>query len=657
MNICKRLLASVLALCVALGVSACGEEKIDGGSLPQPSVSAEASAVQESSGEELEAAVDAVLEESALETYSVLEETERGNLEKLQQMVSGYAVDLDALTFNCNAWQYDAEHDVYYQYGVGYCAVPEALDYETLGIYVPGAYLEGTINADGTYTCTPSVSGQINGYTAKTAPVVHARSNTAGYSAQAAPTGYNYSSLESYLEAGFVYVYAGCRGRNNGYYDDGSLAYNGGAPWGVTDLKAAVRYLRFNDEQIPGDAERIFTFGHSGGGAQSAVVGASGDSPLYFDYLASIGAAMYDAEGNYISDAICGAMCWCPITSLDYADAAYEWNMGQYMDSGTRGGDTWTSALSLDLAEAYGAYINELGLVDKNGNVLTLEETEDGVYTSGSYYDYLLEEIERSLNHFLSDTEFPYTSGSSFMADGGFGGPMGASPGGAPPDGGLPMDLSDGSESITYETPEAYIDSLNQDETWVTYDADTNTVSVSSVAAFARTVKNATKSVAAFDDLSRSQAENYVFGDGNADALHFDAALTELLVEHQTDYEAYADFDGAYVTAYQEYRDSVDALGKDSIYRQNMYNPMYYLVDFYEGADSSTVAKHWRVHSGIAQGDTALTVEMNLALALEQCDDVSDVDFEMVWGQGHTMAERTGNGETNFIAWVQGCCR
>ena len=53
-------------------------------------------------------------------------------------------------------------------------------------------------------------------------------------------------------------------------------------------------------------------------------MGATGDSQLYFEYLESIGAAMLDDDGNYISDAISGAMCWCPITALDYADEAYE---------------------------------------------------------------------------------------------------------------------------------------------------------------------------------------------------------------------------------------------------------------------------------------------------------------------------------------------
>ncbi len=60
----------------------------------------------------------------------------------------------------------------------------------------------------------------------------------------------------------------------------------------------------------------------SGGGAQSAILGASGNSSLYDDYLTAIGAV-----SDYKDD-ICGSMCWCPITNLDQGDEAYEWNMG-----------------------------------------------------------------------------------------------------------------------------------------------------------------------------------------------------------------------------------------------------------------------------------------------------------------------------------------
>lgn len=124
-------------------------------------------------------------------------------------------------------------------------------------------------------------------YTTETAPIVF-QINTAGYTAQAAPKSYRYSGLSDYLDAGFIYVYAGCCGRNSG--ED----YTGGAPWGVTDLKDAIRYIRYNGETIPGDTDSIFVFGMSGGGEQSALVGATGDSELYKPYLEVIGALMVD---------------------------------------------------------------------------------------------------------------------------------------------------------------------------------------------------------------------------------------------------------------------------------------------------------------------------------------------------------------------------
>lgn len=681
--------------------------------------------------------------------------------EEVSSVLADYIQEDEKLAFDNSAWSYDEEHDVYYQIGVGYCTNPETTEYETMGIYVPGMYLMGEENGDGTYTCTLNSSGIVKGYTAATAPIVFPV-NTAGYSAQKAPVSYDYESISEYLEAGFIYVYAGMRGRNNGYDENNQLAYSGGAPWGVTDLKAAVRYYRYNTALLPGNTDRIFTFGHSGGGAQSAVMGASGDSEMYYSYLTSIGAAMFDGEGNLISDAICGAMCWCPITSLDYADAAYEWNMGQYADTGTRAEGTYTAALSEDLAEAYASYINELGLQDEDGNVLTLTSSEEGIYAAGSYYDYIVSVVEQSLNNFLSDTEFPYTSGASKeMADGGFGGgkPGREKPEGAPdsnsggekpekldgekPDGvpdnhlgeekqegapegdssvekpeGAPGDhlggekpeeapgsdssvekpeeapgdnssgektegassgekaegteraestedaedgeqtdgtSADNAEDGTYETPREYIDALNAETVWVDYDESTNTATITSLKDFAAYCKTAAKNVCAFDDLNLSQAENMLFGNDESDASHFDTVLTELLAENQTEYAKYSDWDASVLAEYQSDMESLDKFGNSLTYRQNMYNPMYYISDYYEGSGSSAPASYWRIRSGIEQGDTALTVETNLALALENCEDVIDVDFETVWEQGHTMAERTGDSTENFIAWVSEC--
>ncbi|MFN8411199.1 MAG: subtype A tannase [Anaerolineales bacterium] len=567
-----------------------------------------------------------------------------------------------ALTFNNSAWNYDAENDVYWQIGVQYAATPAATEYETLGIYVPGAYMTATANGDGTYTATINEAGTINGFTAKTAPMMFPV-NTPGYSAQQAPSAYSYDELSSYLKAGFIYIYAGMRGRDNGYDASGNLTYSGGAPWGVTDLKAAIRYVRYNKNILPGNTDSLFVFGMSGGGAQTSVVGASGDSKLYFPYLESIGAAMYDAEGQYISDAVTGAMAWCPITSLDYADAAYEWNMGQYSSTGTRAEGTFTAALSKDLAASYADYINALGIKDENGNVLTLEQSENGIYAAGSYYEYLVATVETSLNHFLADTTFPYTdSGNSFMAGGNL--PGGGLPnGGTPPDGGMPGggtppaggpagNTSTSETAVTYQTVQEYIDALNKDGQWVTYDAATNTVKITSLAWFVNSQKNPSKSVGAFDNLDRSAAENNVFGNDENDNLHFDFVLADLLAANQTSYATFSDWDASYVDAYATDLKALDTVGNGIQYRQNMYNPMYYLSPSYEGYQASTPAKYWRIRTGIEQGDTATTVEMNLALALENYDSVESVDFATVWNQGHTMAERTGNSTDNFIAWV-----
>ena len=184
-------------------------------------------------------------------------------------------------------WMYHSDDNVYYQTSIPYCETPADTAYETLAVFVPGDYFSGTDNGDGTYTCKVNSDANVNGYTAQSAPIVMPI-ETPGYSAQAALTGY--TSLTEYMDAGFVYVHAGCRGRD------------AGAPAGVTDIKAAIRYLRYIDETTPGDAEKIFVFGMSGGGAQSAIVGAAGDSTLYEPYLEQIGAV----QG--VSDAVYGSM-------------------------------------------------------------------------------------------------------------------------------------------------------------------------------------------------------------------------------------------------------------------------------------------------------------------------------------------------------------
>lgn len=557
-------------------------------------------------------------------------------------------------TIDNSKWQYNSDDDVYYQVGISYCEDPADESYETLAVFVPGAYMDATDNGDGTYTCELNTTAEVNGYTAETAPIVMPI-NTPGYSAQDALT--DYTSVSEYTSAGLVYVHAGCRGRDEG------------APAGVTDLKAAIRYLRYSDEGVAGSTDSIFVFGMSGGGAQSAIVGATGDSELYEAYLEEIGAV----QG--VSDAVAGSMDWCPITNLDTADEAYEWMMGA-----TRSGlSDDEQAISDALAEAYAAYVNEAGIKDEDGNVLTLEESEDGIYQAGSYYEYMKSVIENSLNNFLADTEFPYDASSlssgSGMPGGGapsgnFGGGMpsggapdgdfgGEMPGGEAPSGDMSnaetndditrTDSSDSGITLdgTYETAQDYIDALNADGEWVTYDADSGTATITSIEDFVKAFKGASKNLGAFDQLDAGQGENTLFGYGDGEGAHFDETLASILKELGSDYASEYESDLA----------KEDSCGNTVDTRLNMYTPLYYLLESQEGYGTSSVAKYWRIRTGIEQGDCALSTEMNLALALENYEGIESVDFETVWGQGHTQAERTGSASTNFISWVEECTK
>ena len=563
-------------------------------------------------------------------------------------------------------WQYESADDVYWQVGLSYAATPVDSSYETMGIFVPGAYFTGIDNGDGTYTCTVNESGAAGQYTATTAPLI-IPVNTPGYSAMAAPTGYSssmgYGSISDYTNEGIIVLFAGARGRD------------AGAPAGVTDFKAAIRYARYNKDLLPGDMDSIFSLGMSGGGAQSALIGASGNSDLYTPYLAAIGAVMTE------SDAVKGSMCWCPITNLDIADEAYEWNMGNTRSGLSEEEQTYSDSMALAFAE----YINSLGLTDETGTALLLTESEEGVWQSGTYYDYVKDVIETSLEHFLSDTEFPYTASSS----GGFGGGRGGMGGGdfgggnggfAGPGNGEKPDFADGEQpdfggftgdqdnqgtsyeemdgitrtetassalslSGTYETKQDYIDALNANGEWVTWDEETNTVTITSVAAFTQALKNASKGIAAFDQLDRGQGENTLFGYGDGSGAHFDAILAELV--QGSEYEA----------AFTEDLAKQDTLGNTVDVRLNMYNPMYYLSPAYAGYQTAEPATYWRIRTGINQGDTALCTEIDLALAADAYSEATQVDFETVWGQGHTEAERAGSSTANFIAWVQECMK
>ena len=488
-------------------------------------------------------------------------------------------------------WYYNEAENVFYQLGIPYCDNPVNEKFEKLAVFVPANYFICSNNDDETYSCQINKKSKIRNYTATKAPIVMPviGNNTAID---------EYISVWEYTNEGFIYIYAGSR------QDE--------IPSGLVDLKAAVRYIKYNKNIIPGD--KIFTFGMGAGGAKSILLGVSGDSKLFRPYLKKIGAL------EKISDTVYGSMAWCPITSLDIANEAYEWNLGLSRENI----DEDTKMISDKMAEEFANYINQANFKSDSGVTLKLSQTENGVFQSGSYYKYLEKIVNRSLTNFLVDNLFPI-DGKDFIH--------------------ITSVKEDNEQNKptenqdrVYSTPYDYIKALNSDKMWILYDKDNHTVQITSFEDFIKFMKPAQKPVGAFDGFERQQEENYLFG---SEPLHFDR-ITEKILEN-TEYSK--DFISDFTKK--------DFVGNGPDNLIDMYNPLYYIMPQYKGYKTSKSAKYYRIRSGLSQGDTALTTEVNLALALAKLK--KDVDFETVWATGHVKAERRGTPDINFIKWVNKC--
>jgi hypothetical protein len=227
---------------------------------------------------------------------------------------------------------------------------------------VGGAEMTGGMPTGGTGgSASPSPSASSSGGTGEVQSGGNAMVNAQGGMVNLGKLG---------LAAGYVVVEPGARGRT---LTDSAGTYYGTAPAAIVDLKAAVRYLRANKGVIPGNTDRIVSTGTSAGGALSSLLGASGDSPLYDKYLKELGAA--DA-----SDAIFAAGAWCPITDLEHADGAYEFNWGTNVTAST--GKVVDQTVSKALRAQFAEYQASLRLRGLNGF---------GPLTARNYDDYMVE--------------------------------------------------------------------------------------------------------------------------------------------------------------------------------------------------------------------------------------------------------------------------
>lgn len=187
------------------------------------------------------------------------------------------------------------------------------------------------------------------------------RTYVGGYMAAKAREPHTDDATGRALQEGYILCIPGSRGWNSKVGD----TFTGRAPADILDLKAAIRYLRYNDKSMPGDAERIITDGTSAGGAMSSLLGSSGNSPLFESYLQAMGAAPE-------RDDIFAAVCYCPIIDLDHADMTYEW-LYACTNKSIRNLSPEQIEVSEELKALFPDYLNSLGLKKADGSLLTID--------------------------------------------------------------------------------------------------------------------------------------------------------------------------------------------------------------------------------------------------------------------------------------------
>lgn len=386
---------------------------------------------------------------------------------KTVEISQGHSLDFRRQSYTMQSTQVNGQTVAYRAYeNIVYVANPADSNYQTINIYIPEAYFNG---------------GSINGYTAQTAPIflpnqiggyMPAKAGVPGQGGFGPRKAGQVDAMQAALARGYVVASPGARGRT---------AANGKAPAAIVDLKAAVRYLRFNDAVMAGDAEKIISNGTSAGGALSVLLGASGNQADYEPYLRRLGAAP-------AKDHIFAVSAYCPISILDQADAAYEWQFSgvndyQKMDasmldyhaerklvSGTLTDEQ--IRISGSLKARFPSYVNSLRLRDPQGRPLSLN-----AQGNGSFKDYVASFLRQSAQGQL-----------------------------------------DAGKNLS-------------DHNWLTI--RNGRVRAVDFAAYARAAGRQ-KTPPAFDALDLSSGENQLFGSATADKQHF----TAFSYQHRTDPQA-----------------------------------------------------------------------------------------------------------------------
>lgn len=502
----------------------------------------------------------------------------------------------------------------------------------------------------------------MNGYSAKTAPVV-LQNNSAGYMQMPhvwleGPRCF----AQQYLKRGFIYVSCGNRGRES---KDSQGNFCGKSPINLVDLKTVIRFLRHNQNVLPGDFERIISVGSSAGGAMSSLLAVTGNHADYDAYLEENGAFMDER------DDIFAAQIYCPIIDLEHADLAYEWMFfADHENENSPAGvmTPFQEALSKELKERYIQYFNGLKLVNpETGEVLIVNK--DG--RSGSGYDYLIQLLNESATDFLCRLKngtlgkdyspADYLAGNyEYLTEAPMGGPKDenasdllqghAGPGVAlakveensdkpverPSLGDLVSRPPKGVPYHGMEPPMITVKGEDKSK-WLSWDGER--AHISDLDSYVLNYRRRMKPCTSFDTLGMDSGENEVFGTASQPYMHFNKEIADAILA----------LNGQFPKEAEMYYEAFSQAGKDEelSHRIHLLNPLNYIGEG-KGGDS---AKYCRIRVGSHDADTSLSVSMTLALKLAEAD--REVDYALVWDQPHCEADYP----EEVCDWIEKICK
>jgi len=571
-------------------------------------------------------------------------------------------------------WKLSSDGAYWYALNISYVAYPVNTAYQTMSIFVPAAYMKN--DANGKVVFTDSV---VNGYNVNTAPVLYL-CEAPGYSEFKAGSNADTQAIKN----GFIAVNPGHRGKGTSTTDSaGRKYYDGKSPWCLIDLKAGIRYLKFNDKSIPGNSEMIITSASSGGGAMSSFLACCANDPVYNSYLKEAGAIMSVGDKVYASN------CYCPITNVANSDTAYEWFLGSKSHLQTLNCTNFQVLLSGYLSKAFVEYINKLGYTEAEFKKILIDQLQWSV----NYYLHELQNGESKVawsdKAVFKDAAHPtleeiaknyiagcYTKTGGMpggmpgggmpggapggdMAGGGPGGDMaGGGPGGGMAGGSMPGGGAPGGD-MAGGGPGGGSSAGKDISNWLAWDKATRKVVITNLTNY-EDYYSRQKGVTSFDGLNGKATENQPFADRNKNYKHFSNAVLDVLTKYNdtlkaawTDADAKNTGYASYADLYAAFKADVadgdrDEYGNDIV---DLYNPMLF-IDGDKSYLNGDVAKHVRVRMGTADANTALPITTLLGIALQKKTGVN-VNFEYVWEGGHGTIEQDNQ---TLYKWVDEIC-